>query len=80
MRPETQPGFCYLGGGLNQKEFVFCKKMSNLDPVLNKLMQLKRITKGVRGHSIQPLNDFCNFAAKIAILPPFQSHFNHNHI
>ena len=43
--------------------------------MLNKLMQLKRITEGVWGQSPQPLGDFCDFAEKnsdfIAILITF---------
>ena len=48
----------------------FAQKLSNLVPVLNKPLLLKRITEGA-----QLLRDFCDFAAKIAILTPFKSHF-----
>ena len=34
------------GAGLNQNQNYFAQKLSNLGPVLNKLMQLERITKG----------------------------------
>ena len=47
MRPEAQPA-----GGLNQKQIFFAQKLSNLGPAQNKLMQLKRITKGGRGPPI----------------------------
>ena len=50
----------------------FAQKLSNLGPVLNKPLQLKRVTEGPEP---QLLGDFCDFAAKIAILMPFQSHF-----
>ena len=46
MRPEARSGFCQDGGDLNQKLFVFfAQNLSSLGPELNKLMQLKRITK-----------------------------------
>ena len=48
----------------------FAQKLSNLGLVLNKPLLLKRVTEGA-----QLLGDFCNFAAKIAILTPFESHF-----
>ena len=38
--------------------------MLNLGPVVNKLMQLKRITEGVWGQSPRPLGDFRDFAGK----------------
>ena len=50
----------------------FAQILSNLGPMLNKLMQLKRVTEGAESRL---LGDFCDFAAKIAILTPFQSHF-----
>ena len=54
----------------------FAEKLSNLDAVLNKLMQLKRITDGgLGGQSLQSLVNFGDFATKIAILMAFQSHF-----
>ena len=46
----------------------FAQKLSNLGPVLNKPLLLKRVTEGA-----QLLGDFCDFAAKIAIL----RHLNH---
>ena len=46
------------------------QKLSNLGPVLNKPLQLKRVTEGA-----QLLGDFCDFVAKIAILTPFESDF-----
>ena len=46
------------------------QKLSNLGPVLNKPLQLKRVTEGA-----QLLGDFCDFASKIAILTPFESDF-----
>ena len=67
MRPETQPEFGWEGRGLNQKYNIFAQKLSNLGPLLNKLMQLKRVTERVEGESLQPLDNFCDFAAKIAI-------------
>ena len=48
----------------------FAQKLSNLGPVLNKPLLLKRVAEGA-----QLLGDFCNFAAKIAILTPFESRF-----
>ena len=50
----------------------FAEKLSNLGPVLNKPLQLKRVTQEAEP---QLLGDFCNFEAKIAILTPFKSHF-----
>ena len=49
--------------------------LSNLGPELNKPIQLKCITEGTWGRNPQPLGDFYDFSAKIAILTPFQSHF-----
>ena len=48
----------------------FAQKLSYLDPLLNKPLLLKRVTEGA-----QLLGDFCDFAAKIAILTPFKSQF-----
>ena len=73
MQPEAQPGVLLREReGLNQKKMFFAQKLSNLGPLLNKLLQLKRVPEGA-----VPLaaGDFCNFAAKIAILTPFKSHF-----
>ena len=70
MRPEVQLGLCKERGGLNQKKMFFAQKLSNLGPVPNKPLLLKRVTEGA-----QLLVDFCDWAAKIAILTPFQSHF-----
>ena len=50
----------------------FAQNLSNLDPVQNKPLQLKRVAKGAEP---QLLGDFCDFTAKIAILTPFKSHF-----
>ena len=44
------------------------QKSSNLGPVLNKPLLLKCVTEAA-----QLLGDFCNSAAKIASLMPFQS-------
>ena len=68
------------GRGLEPKVVFFAQKLCNLGPVLNKLMELKRITEGAwEGariwQSLQPLGDFCNFTEKIEIFTPFQSHF-----
>ena len=52
----------------------FPQKLSNLGPMLNKLLQLKRIIEGVWGQKSQPLDDFCDFAGKNS---DFQRHFNH---
>ena len=46
------------------------QKLSNLGSVLNKPLQLKGVTEGAK-----LLGDFCDFAAKIAILTPFDSDF-----
>ena len=51
-----------------EKVKIFAQKLSNLGPMLNKLMQFKRITEEPVGHSLQLLSDF---AAKIATLTPF---------
>ena len=51
---------------------LFAQKSSNLGPVLNKPLLLKCVTEAA-----QLLGDFCNSAAKIASLMPFQSHFAH---
>ena len=48
----------------------FAQKLSNLGPVLNKPLLLKRVTEWA-----QLVGDFRDFAAKIAILTPFKSHF-----
>ena len=48
----------------------FAQKLSDLGTVLNKPLLLKRVTEGV-----QLRGDFFDFAAKIAILTPFESHF-----
>ena len=48
----------------------FAQKLSNLGPVQNKPLLLKRVTEGA-----QLVGDFGDFAAKIAILTPFESHF-----
>ena len=47
MRPKAQPRFCKEGGGLKQKLFFFARKLftGTLGPVMNKLMQLKRVKK-----------------------------------
>ena len=50
----------------------FAQKLSKLIPVMNKLLQLKRVTKGAEP---QLLSDFCDFAAKTEILTPFKSYF-----
>ena len=53
-----------------QQEFLQCaQKLCNFGPVLNKLMQLKRITEGSRGAKFlaaSRLDDFYDFAAKMA--------------
>ena len=49
MRPEAKLGFCKEGGGLESKFCCFPQKLSNLGPVLNKLMQVKRIKKEASG-------------------------------
>ena len=46
-------------GGLNQRQMFFAQKLSNLGPMLNKPLLLKRVTEGA-----QLLGDFCDFAAK----------------
>ena len=48
----------------------FAQKLSNLVPVLNKPLLLKRVTEGA-----QLVGDFRDFAAKITILMPFELHF-----
>ena len=59
-----------------QQKIFFHKVFPNLGPMQNKPMQLKRISEGAWGLCLKPLGDFCDFAAKIAILTPFQSHFS----
>ena len=49
----------------------FAQKLFYLGPVLNKPLRLKRVTEGT-----QLLGDFWDFAVKIAILTPFESHFS----
>ena len=49
---------------LESKVNLFAQKLSNSGLVLNKPMQLKCITKGAWGQSPQPLDGFCDFAAK----------------
>ena len=64
MRPEAQPGFAKREG-LKPKVFFFSvQQLSNSNPVLSKPMQ----------PCPQPLGNFCDVAAKISILTPFQSH------
>ena len=90
MRPEAQPGFAKREGLKPKAFFLFAQQLSNSDPVLNKpylkcmYLCINCIAEGriytmyrreVEGHSPQPLGNFCDFAAKIAILTPFQSHF-----
>ena len=48
MRPEAQPGFCKERGGLNQIYMFFGQNLSNLGPVLNKPLLLKRVTEGAK--------------------------------
>ena len=50
----------------------FAQKLSNLGPVLNKPLQLKRVTEGAKPRAA---GNFCDFAAIIAILTPFKSYF-----
>ena len=50
----------------------FAQKLFNLGPVLNKPLLLKRVTEGADPATA---GDFCDFAAKVAILTPFKSHF-----
>ena len=45
MGPEAQPRIC-LEGRLEPKVNFFAPNLSNLGPVLNKPMQLNRITEG----------------------------------
>ena len=49
---------------LELKVVFFQQKLSNLGPVLNELVQLKRITKEVWGQIPKPLDDFRDFAGK----------------
>ena len=51
---------------------IFAQKLSNLGPVLNKPLPLKRVTEGEEPPAA---GAFCDFAAKIAILTPFKIHF-----
>ena len=37
---------CAILRGVNQKQIFFAQKLSDFGPVLNKLMQLKRVTDG----------------------------------
>ena len=54
----------YEGGDLNQKQIFLKLKLSNLGHVLNKPLQIKRITEGVWRQSPKPMGDFCDFMAK----------------
>ena len=65
------------GSGLEPKVISFAQKLSNLGPLLNRPMQLKRITERAWEKSPKPMSDFSDFAAKIAILTLFQLHFAH---
>ena len=47
MPLDAQPKIL-LRGGASTKNF-FAQKLSNLDPILNKLMQLQRVTDGDQG-------------------------------
>ena len=49
-----QPGLCYEGRGLSPKKIFFAQNLSNLGTVLNKLMQLKRVTEEDLGVEPQP--------------------------
>ena len=62
MGPEAQPGIC-LEGGLEPKVNFFAQNPSNSGLVLNKPMQLKRITEGP-GCRAPASGKFCDFAAK----------------
>ena len=51
MRLKAQPGFWLERGDLNQKKNFFARKLSHLGPMINRSMQLKRITEGGRDSS-----------------------------
>ena len=84
MLPDVQSGFCSKRWTINN---LFCTKTARFSPVLNKLMQLKRVTDR---HSHLIFRDWCGghgggapshwaifviLHLKIAILTPFYSHF-----
>ena len=53
----------------------FPQKLSNLGPMQNKLLQLKRIIEGVGGRTPSRWVIFVILREKLAILTPFQSLF-----
>ena len=61
-------------GVLKRTVKLFCTKIACLGLVLSKLMQLKPITEGAWGASPPgSKGDFCDYAAKISILTPFNN-------
>ena len=66
MLPNAQPGFCYRG----EAKIIFAQKLSNLSLLLNKLMQLERVTD--RGLGTEPPN----YWAMFEILQHKNSNFN----
>ena len=62
--PRSATRILLRGRGIEPKENFFPRKLSNLGPLLSKLMQLKHVTEGVWGQSPQPLGDFRDFAGK----------------
>ena len=55
MLPNAQPGFCKRG----EAKIIFEQKLSNLGLLLNKLMQLERVTD--RGLGTEPPNHWAMF-------------------
>ena len=47
-----------------ETKIIFAQKLSNLDLVLNKLMQLERVTDWDLGAEPQPLGNVCDFTAQ----------------
>ena len=74
MRPKAQPGLFLEGGATTKSKFLH-KKLSNLGPVLNKLMQLKRISKRPGGRVPSRWANFVILRQQTAILTPFHSLF-----
>ena len=49
----------HKGRGLELKVNFFAQKLSNFDPVLSKLMQLKRVTEGTEPQAAGQILCFC---------------------
>ena len=69
MQPDAQPWFWYKREGLEPKVYFFCTEIVKFRPLLNKLMQLKRVTdEGLGGGAPRRWAIFVFLRQKIAIL------------